>query len=184
MRIISGIAKGRKLKAPKTGLRPLSDRAKESLFNILAPKIPGCRFLDLFAGTGAVGIEALSRGAKLAFFVERSRSTVRFIYENLEAAGLSDGAEVFALEVSRALKLLDSKPAKFDIIYVGAPYGSADLEAALEFLGNSSLLTTAAMVVAEHRSKDPLPGKFAALQKYRESKQGDTTFSFYNLEAK
>ncbi|MFA4858683.1 MAG: 16S rRNA (guanine(966)-N(2))-methyltransferase RsmD [Candidatus Margulisiibacteriota bacterium] len=184
MRVISGLAKGRKLKAPKSGLRPLSDRAKESLFNILAPKIMDCRFLDLFAGTGAVGIEALSRGAKIAFFVERVRSTAGFIYENLKTTGLNADAEVFSLEVSRALKLLDSKGAKFDIIYAGAPYGSADLGNALEFLGNSSLLVSGTIVVAEHRSQELLPEKFSNLRKYRESKQGDTMFSFYNVEAK
>ena len=184
MRVISGIAKGRNLRAPKTGLRPLTDSAKESLFNILAAYIPGCRFLDLFAGSGAVGIEALSRGAEIAFFVERARPTVGFIRENLKTTGLADRAEVFSLEVARALKILNSKPAKFDIIYLGAPYGSADFLPALEFLGNSTLLEPDTIVIAEHHSRDLLPGQFVALHKYRESKQGDTMFSFYKVEVK
>ena len=183
MRVITGSAKGRKLKAPNDkGVRPLTDRSKETLFNVLTPQIGEASFLDLFAGSGSVGIEALSRGAKLAFFVERDRKVVRFIYENLTNCGLMDRAEVFALEVRRALKILNAKGAKFDIIYVGAPYGSKDFIPALELLSQSTLLNQGSIVVAEHRTKDQLPEGFLVLKKYRTSKQGDTTFSFYKVE--
>lgn len=183
MRVIAGSAKGRKLKAPDDkGVRPLTDRSKETLFNILAPVIYDASFLDLFAGSGSVGIEALSRGAKLAFFVEKDRKVVRFIYDNLKACKLMDRAEIFALEVSRALKILNAKGAKFDIIYVGAPYGSKDFIPSLELLSQLNLLNLGAIVVAEHRTKDQLPEGFLVLKKYRVKKQGDTTFSFYKVE--
>ncbi|MBU0686358.1 MAG: 16S rRNA (guanine(966)-N(2))-methyltransferase RsmD [Candidatus Margulisbacteria bacterium] len=183
MRVIAGEAKGRKLKAPAHGVRPLTDRAKETLFNILNPNIEDANFLDLFAGSGSVGIEALSRGAKLSFFVEKSRDVVKFIYANLGSTGLRDRAEVFLLDVRRAIKILDSKGAKFDIIYVGAPYGSKDFVPSLELLGNSSLLHSKAIVVAEHRSRDAIPENINKLSKYREKKLGDTTLSFYKVES-
>jgi 16S rRNA (guanine(966)-N(2))-methyltransferase RsmD len=182
MRVIAGEARGRKLKSPGEGVRPLSDRAKESLFNILVMKMPGAHFLDLFAGSGAVGIEALSRGATLAFFVEKEKKTVACIYQNLQITGFSDRAEVFCLDVLRAIKILDAKGAKFDIIYVGAPYGSKDFIPSLELLSVSALLKAETLVVAEHRSQSCMPANIHKLQRYRESKQGDTTFSFYKVE--
>ena len=136
MRVISGKAKGRKLKYPKLAksrrIRPLTDQAREALFNILGADIAGGLFLDLFAGTGAVGIEALSRGAEIAIFVERDRKVVGAIRENLELTGFTDRAEVYSLDVLKAVKVLDRKGSRFDFIYLGAPYGSPDLVKALE----------------------------------------------------
>ncbi|OGC15229.1 16S rRNA (guanine(966)-N(2))-methyltransferase RsmD, partial [candidate division WOR-1 bacterium RIFOXYB2_FULL_36_35] len=179
MRIISGSRKGRKLKVPKTDLRPLSDQAKESLFNILASDIPDSDFLDLFAGSGSVGIEALSREARLSIFVEKDRKAVSVIRENLEDLGLSDRAEVFAIDVFQALKILYKKQAKFDIIFLGAPYGSLFLLKSLQFLGEFNLLKPKGIIIAEHRAKSSLDGTIGYLDKLREHKCGDTLFSFY-----
>ena len=179
MRVISGKAKGKKLKAPKGKIRPLSDQAKEALFNILQSRVAECCFLDLFAGTGAVGIEALSRGATLAIFVELDKKAVQVIRENLENCGFFDRAEVYALDVVRALRILKRRQAKFDIIFLGAPYGSPNLEKALQELSDSSLLNERGIVAAEHRKQHKLDESFGQLQKFRDAKYGETVLSFY-----
>ncbi len=185
IRIISGKAKGRKLKAPAgKRIRPLTDRVKTALFNILGDKVINSYFLDLFAGTGSVGIEALSRGAELAIFVEYDRSIVETIRKNLELTGFSDRAEIYALRVSKAIKILASKGAKFDIIFLGAPYGSPELEKGLQKLGEVSLLAENSVVIAEYRSKYELPDQFGMLKKFRDAKYGDTMLSFYRKVSK
>lgn len=179
MRIIAGTAKGRIIKAPKTGLRPLSDQAREALFNILAPVVGDSVFLDLFAGSGAVGLEALSRGARMAFFVENQRKMVEAIRNNLEVLSFSDRAEIFSLDVLSALKIFQKKDAKFDIIFLGAPYGSPDLLRALELIGGAKVLSFNNVVIAEHRAKTELDPKIGSLEKVRVERYGDTVFSFY-----
>jgi len=179
MRVISGKAKGKKIKAPKGNIRPLSDQAKEALFNILQNKVADAYFLDLFAGTGAVGIEALSRGATLSIFVELDRKTVRVIRENLEHCEVSDRAEVYALNVLRALKILKKKGAKFDIMFLGAPYDSPNLEKALEQLSDGSLLREKGLVIAEHRKQHQIEDSYGILQKFKEAKYGETVLAFY-----
>ena len=181
MRVISGIAKGRILRVPKGKIRPLSDQAKEALFNILAPRVEGCDFLDLFAGSGSVGIEALSRGARLSIFVEMDRRSVDVIRKNLSDLGLDDRAEVFALEVRRGLKILGKKQAKFDIIFLGAPYGSPVTSQTLKLLGKLDLLKPEGVVIAEHRFKQIVDEKFEALIRFRQERYGDTMFSFYKV---
>jgi 16S rRNA (guanine(966)-N(2))-methyltransferase RsmD len=180
VRVISGLARGRPLKVPKGNIRPLSDQAKEALFNILVNQVADCSFLDLFAGSGAVGIEALSRGARLSIFVEIDRRSVQVIRENLTELGFDDRAEIFALPVNRALKILGKKQAKFDIIFLGAPYGSSELDRALKLLGSVGLLKPEGVAVAEHRFKTVLPEEFFKLKKFRLERYGDTAFSFYS----
>jgi 16S rRNA (guanine(966)-N(2))-methyltransferase RsmD len=179
MRVIAGIKKGKSLKSPKGKIRPLSDQAKESLFNILAPIVSGSYFLDLFAGTGSVGIEALSRGATLSIFVELDKKTVQVIRANLADCGFTDRSEVYALDVIRALRILKRKEAKFDIIFIGAPYGSPNLEKALEELAGGDLLKSEGVVIAEHRFKHDLPSEFGVLKQVREVRYGDTILEFY-----
>lgn len=181
MRIVGGSAKGKRLTCPtvKGKIRPLSEQVREALFNILMSVVDGSRFLDLFAGTGAVGIEALSRGAKLAFFVEYDRKTVNFIRANLATTGFTEQAEVYALPVRKALNVLIGKGAQFDSIFLGAPYDDPALEEALKLLGDSSLVAPNGTVIAEHRTKCPMDEVFGNLRKYRSAKYGDTTLSFY-----
>lgn len=179
MRIIAGLAKGRKLKVPKTTLRPLSDQARESLFNILINKTADSVFLDLFAGSGAVGLEALSRGAKLAIFVEKDRKAVATIRENIHDLGFSDRSEVFSVDVSRALNIFQKNNGKFDIIFMGAPYGSPDLISGLKFIGEVGFLSPNGVLIAEHRHKTNLEEEYGSLKKIREQRYGDTVFSFY-----
>lgn len=135
--------------------------------------------MDVFAGTGAVGIEALSRGARLSIFIEIDRQNVEVIRENLRGTGLMDSAEIFAIDALRALKILGKKGAKFDIIFLGAPYGSRALDPCLEFIGASGLLAHTGVMIAEHHRKSSLRKTFGRLEKHREERYGDTKLSFY-----
>lgn len=181
MRVISGKAKGIRLKVPKRGkkLRPLTEQAREALFNILGEKVVGSCFLDLFAGTGAVGIEALSRGAKIAIFVEFNRSTVSTIRQNLELTGFSERAEVYAVDVIRALNLFNNKGAKFDIVFMGAPYDCPILEKALLKFSETDILKQDGILVAEHRKQYKLQAEYGKLKVFREARYGETVLSFY-----
>jgi 16S rRNA (guanine966-N2)-methyltransferase len=183
VRVIAGSAKGKELKFPKLPkgkrLRPLTGQVKEALYNILVNKVAGARFLDLFAGTGSVGIEALSRGASLAFFVELDRKVVETLRENLEIAGFSDKAEVFCLDVIKALAVIDRDGGKFDIIFVGAPYGDKILEEALNKLALTSIVAENGVVVAEHNVRDKIAESYGKLKKFRDARYGDTVLSFY-----
>lgn len=187
MRVIAGLAKGKKLRFPKLSkdkrLRPLTGRAKEALFNILVRKNPGARFLDLFAGTGSVGIEALSRGAVLAIFVEFDRKIVQTLRENIALAGFSDRAEVYGLDVIKAIKIIDKAKCKFDIIFIGAPYGSPMLEETLRAIAGADIVDDDGVVVAEHSIRDRVSDSYGCLSKFRDSKYGDTVLSFYSLGA-
>lgn len=169
------------MKVPKgrRSLRPLTDQAREALFNILGEKVVDCCFFDLFAGTGAVGIEALSRGAKIAIFVELNRSTVSVIRQNLELTGFSDRAEVYAVDVIRALNLLNQKGARFDIIFLGAPYDSPVLEKALNKLSETEVLKPDGVLIAEHRKQHKLQGEYGRLKVFRDARYGETVLSFY-----
>ena len=188
MRVIAGLAKGKELRFPKLSkdkrLRPLTGRAKEALFNILAAKNPGARFLDLFAGTGSVGIEALSRGANLAIFVEFDRKIVRTLRENLALTGFSDRAEVYCLDVIKALKVIDQAKGKFDIVFIGAPYGSPALEETLKVIAVTEMIDRDGVIVAEHSIRDKISDSYGKLIKSRDCRYGDTVLSFYNLTPK
>ncbi len=181
MRIIAGQFRGRILKSPAdTKTRPTSDRLRETLFNVLAPRIDGAtRFLDLCAGTGAIGIEAISRGAGHATFVDKSRRACALIEDNLDHLGIPESctdivclpAETF---VGRKYE------AAWDIVYFDPPY---DMDYALvlyEFgADDSKLLGHDGLLVAEHHSKVPMPDAVGLLRRWRILKQGDSTLSFY-----
>ncbi len=187
MRIIAGKFRGRKLKSPPTlQTRPTSDRLRETLFNILAPRITGARFLDLCAGTGAVGIEALSRGAAQVTFVDESRKMRTLIEANLEALEVDeDEIEIVTAEASDVLRRRIMKQAGvFDIIFFDPPY-AADYEQLLNYLGEStaSLLSQNGIVIVEHSSKNVLNEEFGELKRCRVLKQGDSSLSFYERTA-
>ena len=160
MRVIAGTAKGRRLRSPRTrDTRPVTDRAKESLFNILAPRLPGSDFLDLFAGTGGIGIEALSRGSAHATFVERSASALADIRYNLELTRLAPNADVVAGDVFAYLR---GTPSPFDIIFVGPPQWHELWPRTVQLLDRRpGWLAADAVVVAQH---DPAESTEVPLQ--------------------
>lgn len=149
------------------------------MFNILAAKNSEASFLDVFAGTGAVGIEALSRGAKTAIFVELGRSAADLIRQNLALVGWADQAEIFNLDAVRAMSFLGGKGAKFDIIFLGAPYDNPVLEKVMAQVAASSLLNPDGVMVAEHRRQHQLAEKVGSLVRMRDARYGETVLSFY-----
>jgi 16S rRNA (guanine966-N2)-methyltransferase len=185
MRVIAGIYRSRILKSLKgLALRPTSDRLRETLFNVLAPNIPGSRFVDLFAGTGAIGIEALSRGAAEVVFIENHAPAATLIRRNLESLGVSTGATVLAVDALRGLALLAARKKVaepgFDCIFLDPPYAAAeDYARVLEYLGSADLLAPGAIVVAEHHRKFDLREEAGALRRFRVLRQGDAALSFY-----
>ena len=183
MRIIAGKYRGRTLKSPPSlATRPTSDRLRETLFNILAPRIAGARFLDLCAGTGAVGIEALSRDAGHVILVDKSRKMSGVIEANAAALKISaNECEIVSAEGGQYLKRRTRQSAEsFDIIYFDPPY-AADYDAVLNLIGEHAqeLLAAGGVVVVEHHKKKELEEKFGALRRYRVVKQGDSVLSFY-----
>jgi len=181
MRVIAGQYRSRKLAAPAGDtVRPTSDRLRETLFNVIAPLIPECVFVDVFAGTGAVGIEALSRGARQAYFIEQEKRAARVIRENLASLQITEGFEVMEREAMHALRQLDALAVVADVVFLDPPYSAhGSYEQALGFLSQSRLVGEKALVIAEH-DKHWDPGeKFGALERYRVLKQGDAVLSFY-----
>ena len=174
MRVIAGQYKGRKLKTPAwEGLRPTSDKLRETLFNVLAPRISLARVFDGFAGTGAVGIEALSRGAKHVTFVDSDQRAVALIQANLDVCGIRDGYTIKRGEVATALRA-ETEP--FDLIVLDPPYGASDLSAALT--AATDRIDDEGLVVLERatRRDPPVPN---GLQRTRDIKSGDSTLTFF-----
>jgi len=150
MRVIAGVAKSIRLKTiPGSDTRPTTDRIKETLFNMIAPEIYGCSFLDLFAGSGAIGIEALSRGAKSAVFVEGSRKAAGCIKENLKSTGLEEGARVLIKDYKKALDELSGKGGHFDIVFMDPPYGRGFEREVLGILKDSEITDEETLVIIE-----------------------------------
>ena len=184
MRIIAGEYRGRILKSPtdlKT--RPTSDRLRETLFNILTPRINAeTRFLDLCAGTGAVGIEALSRGAKFTTFVDKSQRVCALIEENLDLLAIPE--EQTEVIRSQAEKFVARQyPAAWDIIFYDPPYKEDYRSFLLEFASNEScLLTPDGVLIVEHHAKTNLPDAVGAIRRWRITKQGETHLSFYEMK--
>ena len=158
MRVISGSARGLKLKAPEgLNTRPTTDRIKESLFNILAYDLYEINFLDLFSGSGAIGIEALSRGADKAVFVDSSNESVAVIEENLKFTRLRDKAEIIKSDAMTAISKLKSKDIKFDIIFMDPPYNKEFVENTLKAIYDARLIADRGFIVAEQSIEDELP---------------------------
>ena len=164
-------------------VRPTSDRLRETLFNVIAPRIQEARFLDLCAGSGAVGIEAISRGASHATFVDRSRRSCKLIESNVELCRISEEQqEIYSAEASEFLRQTTSAP--WDIVFFDPPYKEYYLKT-LEYLGSNAgkLLTDEALVIVEHHHKNTLPETLGELQRKRVIKQGDSSLSFYQRTA-
>jgi 16S rRNA (guanine966-N2)-methyltransferase len=178
VRVIAGSAKGRILRPPRTpATRPITDRAKESLFAILAPRLPRARFLDLFAGTGSVGIEALSRGCSHATFVERSRQALAGIRHNLEITGLAARADVVARDVFGYLR---DAPSPADLIFVAPPQWLGLWPRAVALLDSEpGWLADGALVIAQHDPAESTPLDLARLHLSSERTYGRVRFSFF-----
>ena len=183
MRVIAGVFRSRPLEAPRgTATRPTSDRLRETLFNVLAPRIPGARFADLYAGSGAVGIEAISRGAEHVWFAESSPAAITAIRGNLAKLKIGGGYSIEDRSVAHLLRSLIKAQRLLDIVFLDPPY-----EAAEEYSGTLSLLAREhaavlapdAIVVVEHQKKAALAEKYGALEQTRVLKQGDAALSFY-----
>lgn len=183
MRVIAGTFKSRRLRTLRgMALRPTSDRLRETLFDVLGDAIEDCLWVDLFAGTGAVGIEAISRGARRAVFIETDLSAVQLIHQNLKSLGISGEAEVFSMDAIRGLERLASGRATVDFIFLDPPYAQAhQYRRALEFIGASGRLSATGRVIAEHREKLELPLHAKSLERMRVLKQGDSALSFYRM---
>lgn len=185
MRVIAGTYRSRILKSLKgLALRPTSDRLRETLFNVLGPAVAGSRFLDLFAGTGAVGIEALSRGATEVVFIENHLPAAALIRRNLESLGLRAGAQVLPVDALRGLEKLAAKhkPADppFDFVFLDPPYAAEEeYSRVLQFLGTVTFLASAVTVIAEHRHIFQLPETIGHLRRTRVLRQGDAALTFF-----
>jgi 16S rRNA (guanine966-N2)-methyltransferase len=187
MRIIAGAYRSRPLKSlPGLDLRPTSDRLRETLFDVLtaARTLEGSVWLDLFAGTGAVGIEALSRGARQVYFVESERKHARLLRENLKSLKITKGFEVYESEVASALRSLDASGATCDFSFLDPPYSMRGAyEGTLEFLGESRIVGRSSIVIAEHEKRFDPGETFGALARYRKIVQGDAGLSLYRANS-
>lgn len=185
MRVIAGTLRRRVLETPRgLATRPTSDRLRETLFNVLAPRCGGARFLDLYAGSGAVGIEAASRGAAKVVLVERAAPALKVMRANLENLGLRGDVRVEALSVAAFLRRgrPQNSAMQFDVVFLDPPYDAEEEYAlALGLLGGeaSGLLAEDAVVIAEHRRKTKLDDCFGLLARSRLLEQGDAALSFF-----
>ncbi len=178
MRVISGKAKGTRLKSPKgIDIRPTSDRVKESLFNMIAQNIRDSNFLDLFAGIGGIGIEALSRGAKSAFFIDRSKSAIKIIKENLISTKLTQHATIMNMPVEKGLKSLHNNGLCFDIIFCDPPYAYDLIPEILSSIMALNLLDENGIIIIEHSAKKNVSEKLD-FTVFRNVTYGDTSLSF------
>lgn len=186
MRVIAGTFRSRQILAPRgTATRPTSDRLRERLFDILQVRIAGCRFVDLYAGTGAVGIEALSRGASHVWFAENADLALASLRANLSALKIARSYTLEDRGTVAMLQRLAKLPAPVDLVYLDPPYDAeAEYAGTLNFLGSlrgRQILAPDAVVIVEHSSKAKLAGRYGALENYRLLKQGDAALSFFRL---
>ncbi len=186
MRVIAGKYKRRKLEGPgalSRWLRPTSDRLRETVFNILGAEVEDSLFIDVCAGTGAVGIEALSRGAREAFFLEADPRGAQLVRKNLEALGIH-GAQLLEADAVAGLKKLSGQHLMADFFYIDPPYEDVEVQVRiLEYLNASHLIAPRGLVMVEHRSDKLPPERFDRLERTRLVEQGDTSISFYRLAA-
>ena len=182
MRVIAGVAKGRTLKAPfgSSVLRPTSDKVREAIFDIIGPGIEDSGFLDLFCGTGAVGLEALSRGARNVVFVDNKSSSIDLVKGNLLKCGFEKNYEIVQCDALQAIRTLSNRQRRFDYIFLDPPYGSDLIIKSIEAISIGNLLLPTASVVVEHSVKKPVPEKIFDLFCYKEYKFGDTIINLYN----
>ena len=183
MRIISGQNRGQRIQTLKgTQLRPTSDQMRETLFDVLGPTVRGSAFLDAYAGTGAVGLEALSRGAKEVVFVEYHRAASDLIRRNLATLKMEDGFYLMNTKVLTAIERLDEEGSRFDFVFLDPPYSETrEYHQVLRQMGRSRLLTSTSLVIAEHSRHFFLEDHYNRLVRTRTIRHGDAQLTFYRL---
>lgn len=182
MRIVAGSARGRALQGPKPTsrhIRPTADRVRETLFNVLGQFLEGQAVLDLYAGTGALGLEALSRGAGRAVLVDSDREAQALCQQNTQALGFSPQVELLSLPVARAVAQLSQQGQTFELIFADPPYAARVVETVLEQVTRSKLLTSGGMLVVEHDKREEAPEAHEGLERVDQRRFGDTVASFY-----
>jgi 16S rRNA (guanine(966)-N(2))-methyltransferase RsmD len=181
MRVIGGIFRSRQLKGkPPAGIRPTSDKLRETLFDVLGPRVQDASFLDGFAGMGGVGIEAISRGARFVCFVEQSPKASAIIRLNLVSLEVTDGFRLIEADLARSLVLFEREGTTFDIVFLDPPYEREELYAkCLSTFGSRPLLDEGGVLVMEHSKRTELPETEGGLMRYRVLTQGDSSLSFY-----
>jgi 16S rRNA (guanine966-N2)-methyltransferase len=184
LRIIGGRLRSRRLGSPvPSGVRPTGDKLRETLFNVIGDRVTDSVFLDAYAGVGAVGIEAISRGAAMVYFVDRASLSTSAIRANLSRLEISEGCRVMQMDLDRALRICLRDGVLFDIVFLDPPYRRADFyQRDLERLGRRPLLLPEALVVAEHRRSQEMPESAGRLRRERTLDQGDSTLTFYRPE--
>ena len=174
MRIVAGRLKGRRLTAPPgDAVRPTSDSLRETLFNVLADRVDGARVLDAFAGTGALGLEALSRGAAHATFIERDRRVIRVLRENVARCGAEDACTIIGADFTTV-----DEPAAFDLVLLDPPYGTDDVTTVLERA--AKFVASEGRLVLEHSRRRDSPSAVGTFRRYRVLQAGDSALSFYS----
>ena len=179
VRVIAGTAKGHKLDVPRgLTVRPTPDRAKEALFNIIGGRIVDSCFLDLYAGSGAIGIEALSRGAHEVVFVEKRPNVARIIERNLVRTGFEEDARIVLADAAQALEMMGRESRVFDLIFADPPYNAKKAPGILQIIGRKEVLNENGLVVWEHASAVRIPANIGKLVSVKEVRYGDTSFAF------
>ncbi|MCT4786971.1 16S rRNA (guanine(966)-N(2))-methyltransferase RsmD [Exiguobacterium aestuarii] len=181
MRVISGERKGTRLKAvPGTATRPTTDKVKESLFNIIGPYFSGGKALDLYAGSGGLGIEALSRGCDEAIFVDRQPKAVQTIQENLRATHYEEKGKIYRQDAKAVLEQLKGQQEQFKLIFMDPPYHAEEHEAFLQLIDASDMLIDVGVIVCEHGSDVTLPERVGRFERIKEQRYSEViTISFY-----
>ena len=178
IRIIAGALKGRRLASPDwPGLRPTSDKLRETLFNVLGPAVVGARVLDGYSGTGAVGIEALSRGASHVTFVDSDRRATELVQSNLLHCGIKEGYAIIRVDFAGAAARLDGTARPFDIIFLDPPYGAGEMASAIA--AAAELASSDTRVIVEHARRDAAPAEAGKLRLTRSLSSGDSGLAFY-----
>ena len=183
MRVISGKAKGHTLKTTKgLNMRPTADRVKESIFNIIKTDLYDSIVIDLFAGSGSLGIEALSRDAGKAYFIDNNKNSIRLIRQNLGKTGLINNSEIVHMDALNGIIMLSEHGVKADIIFLDPPYLKGFIEPVLETISFYNILQPDGIIIVEHDVKDRVPDDVHGLKKYRTNRYGDVAISFYRPE--
>jgi len=182
LRIISGSRRGHRLVDwEENGIRPMRDFVRSALFNILADLVADARFLDLFCGTGSVGLEALSRGAREATFVDRSPGACRIVRRNLDVLGFLDQGSILQRDYAIGIDHLERRGKRYDLIFVGPPYDKGLAEAALRLIAGHAILAKDGLTISEVRNKTHLDDRYGPLERVDKRVYGDNVLDFYGL---